>query len=109
MAHKYKPKRYSAYLFVDKDPVIDAFRTVVQDELGSVKGKALAQIARDGGANAATLRNWFHGDTRRPQNAGIEASARALGYHRPFVKMNGDGRTIVVGAKRKKIRSPRLK
>lgn len=72
---------YRSYNFVEKDPVIDELRTIDQKE-----GLSYSQIAWLSGLTATTIRNWFEGDTRRPQNASIEAFARALGYRRKFEK-----------------------
>jgi len=66
---------YGAYTFRDKDPVI--FQ--LQQMAGDTK---LSQITKDGGPSTACMRAWFHGDTRRPQNATIEAAGRALGKER---------------------------
>src|SRR5262245_12475679 len=76
-------KTYKTYMFTDKDPAIDQLRTIVQDS-----GESYAKIHELSGVADSTLYNWFHGDTRRPQNASIEAVARALGYRRDFVPMN---------------------
>jgi uncharacterized protein YerC len=61
-------------LFRDKDPVIDHLRTAVQKD-----GKSYNEIGLRSGVKGATLRNWFHGPTRRPQFATIAAVARSLG------------------------------
>lgn len=65
---------YKSYSFVDKDPVIDALRTQVSD--AKVK---YTQLSADSGVSYTTLRNWFHGEVRRPQFATIAAVATALG------------------------------
>ena len=61
--------------FVDKDPIIDEIRTIVQDS-----GSTYKQIHEDSGVSANTLSAWFSGDTRKPQAATINAVLRALGY-----------------------------
>jgi transcriptional regulator with XRE-family HTH domain len=66
---------YKSYNFVDKDPIIDEIRTIVQDS-----GSTYKQIHDDSGVSAATLSNWFAGETRRPQAASINAVLRCLGY-----------------------------
>ena len=66
---------YKSYNFVDKDPIIDEIRTIVQDS-----GSTYKQIHEDSGVSTATLSAWFAGDTRRPQAASINAVLRALGY-----------------------------
>jgi len=67
-------KLYKSYVFIDKDPVIDIMRTMVQDSR-----KTFVQIERDSGVQTTTLRNWFGGQTRRPQFATVAAVARSLG------------------------------
>jgi len=68
---------YNTYAFKDKDPVIDELRTLVQDS-----NKSYSEIAHDAGMSQSTLHNWFHGKTRRPQSASIEAAGRAIGKMR---------------------------
>jgi hypothetical protein len=88
---KFKPARtvtvYGAYSFIDKDPVIDEVRTIIQRELGGLTSVKLAEVQELGGPKAATLKRWFFGETRRPTNPAVEAAGRALGYHRSWVKM----------------------
>ena len=65
---------YKSYRFIDKDPVIDQVRTIVQDsELSYV------EIHEKSGVSTSTLWNWFHGKTRRPQFCTVEATGRACG------------------------------
>jgi transcriptional regulator with XRE-family HTH domain len=70
---------YRSYNFVNKDPVIDKVRTIVQDE-----GLAHSDIAKLSGVGASTLNNWFEGETRKPQYATIAAVVTALGYEAVF-------------------------
>lgn len=65
-------KPYKSYRFLTKDPIIDLTRTVVQDS-----GYSYAEISHASGVSANTMYNWFHGKTRRPQFATIEAVGRA--------------------------------
>jgi len=67
-------KLYKSYVFIDKDPVIDVMRTMVQDSR-----KTFTQVERESGVTSTTLRNWFGGQTRRPQFATVAAVARSLG------------------------------
>jgi len=76
-------RTYRTYRFIDKDPVIDEVRTIVQDE-GLMK--RLAMAANLAGLSKVTLDNWFNGHTRRPQNASIMAVVTSLGYERKFTK-----------------------
>jgi hypothetical protein len=87
-------KLYRSYMFRDKDPAIDEFRTVMQDHYGDqLNHKALVDVETQGGPTAQTIHNWFFGGTKRPQNATIEAAGRALGMKRVWVKnKNGNGK-----------------
>jgi hypothetical protein len=80
---------YRNYRFVDKDPVIDALRTVVQDE-----GLSDYQAAQITGVAAGTYKGWFRGATRRPNNATSTQTAAALGYVRRD-EMRADGQVVV--------------
>jgi hypothetical protein len=74
---------YRTYNMVDKNPVIDKVRTLVQDE-GLLKNlKAVHEIS---GVSTSTLDNWFNGATRSPQHATIAAVITSLGYQEEFVK-----------------------
>ena len=72
---------YATYNFVDKDPVIDAVRTLIADE-----GVTYKYIETKSGVTTTTLRAWFGGSTRRPQYATIRAVVGALGYEMTFTK-----------------------
>ena len=86
----YKPRVYKSYLFKDKEPVIDMTRTLFEDVYGRrVDTKMLGEIAKNGGPTVGCMRNWFFGATQRPKNETIEASGRALGYERVWVKQKG--------------------
>ncbi|KRQ99315.1 hypothetical protein [Bradyrhizobium valentinum] len=74
---------YRTYRFIDKDPVIDKIRTVVQDE-GLIK--RLAIVHELSGVATTTLNNWFNGHTKKPQNPTIEAVLTSLGYEREIIK-----------------------
>lgn len=81
---------YRTYRFIDKDPIIDAVRTVVQDE--HLKNNAVHQIS---GVATATLDNWFEGATKKPQNSTVCAVTTSLGYVRAD-SIRSDG-TLQVG------------
>ncbi|RXG91606.1 hypothetical protein EAS62_24310 [Bradyrhizobium zhanjiangense] len=68
---------------VDKNPVIDKVRTLVQDE-GLIK--KLGIVHEISGVSTSTLDNWFNGTTRSPQHATIAAVVTSLGYREEFVK-----------------------
>ena len=74
---------YRTYSMVDKDPCIDRVRTIVQDE-GLFKN--LSAVADISSVSSSTLNNWFHGETKRPQNATIQAVLSSLGYKTEYVK-----------------------
>jgi len=80
-----------AYRFKVKDPIIDKVRTVVADVNGgaTLHSSQLRKIERDGGASVNCMLAWFTGKTRRPQNATVEASLRAMGRERIIVEMKG--------------------
>lgn len=74
-------KVYRTYRYIDKDPVIDEIRTLVQDEGLMKKLEIVHQLS---GVSASTLDNWFNGDTKSPQNRTICAVTSALGYKRAW-------------------------
>jgi hypothetical protein len=81
--------KYKSYLFIDKDPVIDALRGEI-----SIQKIKLKQIADNGGPTYSTLHNWFSGNTRRPQFATVMATVRTLG--KKGVTTNGRGTPYLV-------------
>jgi transcriptional regulator with XRE-family HTH domain len=74
---------YKSYSFLDKDPIIDLIRTLVQQSHYSLK-----KIAEDSGVNQNTISNWLYGKTKRPQAAGINAVLRTLDYKLDIVTIN---------------------
>ena len=91
MASKKKPTRaprkYGAYLFRAKEPVIDMTRTLLEDVYGRrIDSKMLADTEKNGGPTVGCMRGWFFGSTMRPKNETIEACGRAQGYQRVWVK-----------------------
>jgi hypothetical protein len=74
---------YRTYNYVDKNPVIDKMRTLIQDE-GLIK--KLPIVHEISGVSTSTLDNWFNGTTRSPQHATIAAVITSLGYREEFVK-----------------------
>lgn len=67
-------KTYKSYLFRDKDPIIDAYRTLHSGSKSTYK-----QTHEKSGVSISTLRNWDRGTTKRPQFCTISAAARADG------------------------------
>jgi transcriptional regulator with XRE-family HTH domain len=66
-----------SYNFVDKDPEIDKFRTLFQNERKLFRETDLAVLA---GLSASTVKNMFGGKTARPQHATFAKMAAAMGY-----------------------------
>jgi transcriptional regulator with XRE-family HTH domain len=66
---------YKSYSFIDKDPLIDEMRTIVQQHGASYK-----DIHEQSGVSASTLTAWFAGATRKPQAATVNAVARSMGW-----------------------------
>jgi hypothetical protein len=66
---------YKSYQFINKDPIIDKIRTVVDESGANYKW-----IEDSSGVSAITLRNWFYGSTKKPQAATVNAVLRCLGY-----------------------------
>lgn len=79
---------YRTYMFKDKDPVIDFVRTKVDDSKMSY-----AQISDNSGVSKATLYNWSHGKTRRPQFATTAAALMSCGVDQISLrKLIGNGK-----------------
>lgn len=83
------PKR--DYRWVNKDPIIDMLRTEAQ-RVGNIAGhqnNVLPRIAHDAGIGEGTLRNWFFGETKRPQNITTRFVLEALGIKTQYVRADG--------------------
>lgn len=76
---------YRTYSFKDKDPIIDKLRTVLQDERLFEK---LGLVHELSGVSTSTFQNWFHGETKKPQSATIDAMLTSLGYEREIKKVD---------------------
>lgn len=80
-------RMYATYSFVDKDPVIDKLRTVVQ-RVSVREGKSfdatVDRLAIDAGLSTSTPYGWFKGKTKRPQHASINAFALAGNFELVF-------------------------
>lgn len=76
-------RTYRTYSYIDKNPVIDKVRTLIQDE-GLIK--KLGIVHEISGVAQSTMDNWFNGATRSPQHATIAAVITSLGYQEEFVK-----------------------
>lgn len=87
--------RNNDYRFIDKDPVIDVIRTVMQRQ-GNLGSSQIERVSYESGVSAGTIYNWLHGDTRRPQNLSTRFVLEALGV-----------RIIYQDAEDKVIRTPK--
>ncbi|HEX8836758.1 MAG TPA: hypothetical protein VF748_07470 [Candidatus Acidoferrum sp.] len=88
---------YRSYRFIDKDPIIDALKTVIRSE-ESLNNHRASVIT---GVSSTTFHNWFEGPTRAPQNASVCAAAGALGYVRRD-ELNARGEVVVGFVKARK-------
>jgi hypothetical protein len=70
------------YRFIDKDPVCDELRTLVEDR-GLME--QLGRVAELAGVAPTTVQNLFNGETRRPQNRTVMGVATSIGYLRKWV------------------------
>jgi hypothetical protein len=71
------------YRYIDKNPVIDKMRTVLQDEHLFTK---LGLVHELSGISTSCLHALFHGNTRNPQHRTVAGVMTALGYREEFVK-----------------------
>ena len=71
---------YKSYSFIDKDPIIDEVRTMINNSGANYKW-----VEEHSGVTSTTLNAWFNGKTKKPQAATLNAVARALGYKLGFV------------------------
>lgn len=78
-------KIYRSYNFIDKDPIIDVVRTIVEDS-----GDSYEKVHAASGVSVGTLGNWFNGKTKRPQYATIMAVVYAMGGSVQIVDANGN-------------------
>lgn len=77
---------YRCYNYMDKNPVIDKARTVLQKE-GFFAKKRRRVLHELSGVATATFDGWFEGDTRNPRHETLMATMAALGYEEKFVKV----------------------
>lgn len=75
----------------EKDPVIDAVHTLMDEKGGTLKG-----LAERANVSPSTIYNWIDGDTYCPQHAKIAGVIKALGYEFAIVpsKVRVNGHTI---------------
>jgi transcriptional regulator with XRE-family HTH domain len=73
---------YKSYSFVDKDPMIDQVRTIIQDS-----GITYKSLSEDSGVSVSTINNWLGGATKKPQAASMNAVLRALNHKLAIVPL----------------------
>ncbi len=78
---------YKTYKFRRQDPAIGQIKTMFLN--ADIKKVHLSEMSN---VSTSTIHNWFNGTTRRPQNATIEATGRALGFQRIWVHHKSGGR-----------------
>lgn len=85
------------YRQITKDPIIDMMRTEAQRE-GFIKGGGqatsleknnISTLATNAGVSDSTIRNWFFGDTKRPQSFTTRLVLEALGVSVRYVRADG--------------------
>jgi hypothetical protein len=69
--------KYRTYNFVNKDPVIDKVRTVLQDE-GLYAKKKRGMLHDLTGVSLSTFDGWFEGDTGDPRHTTIMSAIGTL-------------------------------
>lgn len=75
------------YRFIDKDPVVDELRTLVEDR-GLMK--QLGHVAELAGVARGTVHNLFNGETKQPRNRTVMGIATSIGYRREWVSTEFD-------------------
>ena len=71
---------YRSYSFKDKDEVIFEVESLMKKE-----GLSAVDVFHLSHVSPTTIKNWTHGETKRPQNATLEAVIRGMGYKRVIV------------------------
>jgi len=77
-----KAKVFGSYNFIDKDPVLDIMRSLVELEAkqrGYSFDQVLVRMAHDTGLSYGCYVGWFYGATRTPLFANLQRSAHYLG------------------------------
>ena len=95
MAKTVKLHGYNTYNFVDKDPIIDQLRTIIDGEKLDYN-----EIADKAGVRVTTIMAWFYGLTRRPQFATVKAICLAVGYDLEPVRRRGAQLKVVTSSRK---------
>jgi hypothetical protein len=64
----------NSYNFIDKAPIIDEIRTLIQD-----RGVTESYVCYKSGVGKTTIKNWFNGHTKRPQAPTLNMVLRVFG------------------------------
>lgn len=86
---------YPSYNFINKDPALDAARTVIEDS-----GLSFSEIHQNGGATVTTQKAWFHGNRKRCRFDAIMATVRAAGGDIIFTSPKGQQIKVTVNRKK---------
>lgn len=89
------------YRFIDKDPVVDLLRTLLE---GRLPRGTINRLAADAHLSPGTIMKLFYGDTKRPQNFTVDNLLRAMGYERQLVRF--ETRVIVNNGEAKADEAP---
>ena len=88
---------YDTYRFKDKDPIIDAIRTLREDL--KISWTELSERTK---VSPTTYYNWDMGSTRRPQAATLIATAVALGVDSIDISAAARGKIVLVTSIRRR-------
>lgn len=77
------------YKHIDKDPIIDLVRSEAQRQNTNLSPEFLDRLAHESGVSVGTIKNWFFGDTRRPQFLTIRFVLEGLGARLQVVRDDG--------------------
>lgn len=73
---------YKSYSFIDKDPIIDLLRTIINKS-----DLSIAKISYESGVNHQTILKWLYGETKMPKAATLNAVLRVLDYKLDIVAL----------------------
>lgn len=90
-------KTYKSYNFIDKDPVIDIVRGIVEES-----GLSYDKVSGESDVSTTTLRGWFDGQTKRPQYATVAAVLGGLGYELLVHKRGVTANVVPIHTRRRK-------
>lgn len=84
-------KRDYRHLLKEKDPIIDLMRTEAQRQgtKGDLSKGQIMALSRRSGVSDGAIRNWFFGDTLRPQSLSSRFVMAALGIDVRYYRSDG--------------------